>query len=116
MGWYNFIIIEKFKMIIETNRSVGELEEYIKDAISKIIDNDNEIDIDISDLKVSDITVKDLCTLASAYDNTINLYQLNSDKLFLYWLDSRNIEYEIKSEFQISIEQYEKDGYNVIRI
>lgn len=117
MGWYNFIIIERLKMIIETNRSVNELEDYIKDAISKIIDNESsDIDIDISDLKVSDITVKDLCALASAYDNTSSLYQLNSDKLFLYWLESRDIKYEIKSEYQISIEQYQENGYNVIRI
>lgn len=116
MGWYNFIIIEKLKMIIETHRSVGELEDYIKDAINKMIDEESEIDIDISDLKVSDITVKDLCALASAYDNASSLYQLNSDKLFLYWLESRDIKYEIKSEFQISIEQYQENGYNVIRI
>ena len=116
MGWSNFIIIEKWKMIIEANRSVNELEHYIKDAIDKMIDNDTEIDIDISDLKVSDITVKDLCILASAYDNASAIYQLDSDKLFLYWLESRNIEYEIKSEHQINITQYEENGYNVIRI
>ena len=116
MGWSNFIIIEKWKMIIEANRSVNELEHYIKDAIDKMIDNDTEIVIDISDLKVSDITVKDLCILASAYDNASVIYQLDSDKLFLYWLESRNIEYEIKSEHQINIEQYKENGYDVIRI
>jgi len=116
MGWSNFIIIEKLKMIIETNRSVNELEHYIKDAIGKMIDNDTGIDIDISDLKVSDITVKDLCTFASAYDNAITLCQLDSDKLFLYWLESRNIEYEIQSEHQTNIEQYKENGYDVIRI
>lgn len=116
MGWSNFIIIEKWKMVIETNRSVSELEDYIKDAIDKMIDNDTEIDIDISDLKVSDITVKDLCTLASAYDNANSLCQLDSDKLFLYWLESRNVEYEIKSEYQTNIEQYKENGYDVIRI
>lgn len=114
MGWSNFIIIEKWKMAIETNRSVNELEDYIKDAIDKM--TDTEIDIDISDLKVSDITVKDLCALVSAYDNASTLYQLDSDKLFLYWLESRNIEYEIKSEHQINIEQYKENGYDVIRI
>jgi hypothetical protein len=116
MGWSNFIIIEKLKMIIEINRNVIELEDYIKDAVGKMINNDIEIDIEISELKVSDITVKDLCTLASSYDNATNLYQLDIDKLFLYWLESRNIGYEIKSEYNIDITQYEENGYNIIRI
>lgn len=30
MGWSNYIIISDWKMIVETNREVDELEDYIK--------------------------------------------------------------------------------------
>ncbi len=117
MGWTNFIIIEKWKMLIESNRSAGELEDYIKEALEKIIGGDDtDLDISTSDLKISDLTIKDLCMLASAYDNTSALYGLEIDKLFLYWLESRDIEYEIKSEYNINIEEYENNGYNIIRL
>lgn len=116
MGWTNFIIIEKWKMLIESNRSVEELEDYIKEALEKIISDNTDIDISTSDLKISDVTVKDLCLLASAYENASALYGLEIDKLFLYWLENRDIEYEIKSEYNIKIEEYENKGYNIIRL
>lgn len=116
MGWTNFVIIEKWKMIIETNRNVDELEDYIKDAIDNIISNDTEIDVSTSDLKVSDMTVRDLCTMASAYENTSALCRLHIDKLFLYWLESKDIEYNIESEYTIDLEEYKDKGYNIIRI
>jgi len=103
-------------MIIETTRNVDELEEYIKDAIDRITNNDNDIDIDISGLKVSDITIKDLCTMASTYENTIALYGIDIDKFLLYWLESKDIEYDIKSEYNIDLKEYKDKGYNIIRI
>ena len=116
MGWSNYIIIPSWKIIIETNRNVQDIEDYIKEAIDKMIDYCIDIGVDNSDLKVSDITVKDLCALASAYDNASALSQLDVDKIFLYWLERKNIEYEIKSEYNVDIKQYEENGYNIIRI
>ena len=116
MGWSNYIIIPNWKIIIETNRSVRELENYITEAIDKIIHSDTDIDFETSDLKISDMTVKDLCILTSAYDNTSSLSQLDVDKILLYWLEYRNIEYEVKSEFQVDIKQYEENGYKADRI
>lgn len=116
MGWSNYIIIEDWKMVIETNRSVEDIEDYISDALDKMIDDDIDIDVNISDLKVNDITIKNLCILASAYDSASSLSQLDTDKLFLYWLKNRDIEYIIKSEFTIDIKEYKKNGYNVIRL
>lgn len=116
MGWSNYIIIQNWKIIIETNRSVEDIEDYIKEAIDKMTGYSVDIGVDTSDLKVSDITIKDLCALASAYDSASALSQLDIDKIFLYWLESRDIEYEIKSEYNIDIKQYEENGYNVIRI
>ena len=116
MGWTNFIIIPDWKLVIEAHRSVENLEDYIKEALDKLINNNVDIDIDLSDLKVNDITVKDLCGLASAHDNASSLYGLDTDKLFLYWLESKDIEYEIKSEFNIKLEEYTNNGYKIIRI
>lgn len=115
MGWSNFIIIEDWKILIESSREVGELEDYIKESLDKIISDTTDIDISISDLKVSDITLKDLCVLASAYENVSALAYMNVDKLLIYWLECREIEYDIKSEYNLDIEEYKEKGYNIIR-
>ena len=116
MGWSNYVIVEDWKMIIETHREVGELEDCIKESLDKMmINHDIDIDICMSDLKVSDITVKDLCVLSSAYDNASSLAGMGIDKLFLYWLDSKNIKYDIKSEFNVDLEEYKEKGYRIIR-
>lgn len=115
MGWSNYIIIPEWKMIIETNREVDELEDYIKESLDKMIDDETDIDVSTSDLKVSDITIKDLCILASAYENTSSLACMNSDKFLLYWLENRGVKYDIKSEYNLDIESYAEKGYNIIR-
>lgn len=116
MGWSNYIIIEDWKMIIETNREVNELEDYIKKSLDKMISDDTDVDISISDLKVSDITISHLCALASAYENASSLACIDTDKLFIYWLEGKGIEYDIKSEFNIDLKKYKESGYKIIRI
>ena len=114
MGWSNYIIVEDWKMIIETSREVDNLEDYIKESLDKMINNDTE-DIDISSLKVSDITIKDLCTLASVYENASSLAFMGIDKLFLFWLESKEIKYEIKQEHGLDFKKYKEGGYKFIR-
>ena len=114
MGWSNYIIIEDWKMIIETSREADELEDYIKESLDKMISN-TDIDISTSDLKVSDMTIKDLCTLASACENASTLSCMELDKLLLYWLESKDITYEIESEFNIVLEGYKEKGYKIIK-
>lgn len=114
MGWSNYIIIKDWKIVIETSREVDELEDYIKESLDKILDDDTYIDMSTSDLKVSDITVADLCTMASAYDNVSSITCMNTDKLFLYWLKNRGIEHEIKSEYNIDLKKYKEDGYKIV--
>ena len=114
MGWSNYIIVEDWKIIIETSREVDKLEDYIAESIDKMVNNDTE-DINISDLKVSDITVKDLCVLASDYENASSLAYMETDKLFLFWLESKEIGYEIKSEHGFDFKKYKEDGYKIIR-
>lgn len=115
MGWTNFVIVKDWKMIIETHREVGELEDYIKDALEYIINCDTNID-SMSELKVSDITIKELCAMSSSYERAGDLYDIDIDKLFLFWLERRNIKYDIMQGFKIDIKEYEENGYQVIRI
>lgn len=115
MGWSNYIIIEDWKMMIETNREVGELENYIKESLDKMIGNDTYIDESASNLKVSEITIKELCALASVYDNASSLACIEIDKLFLYWLEGKDIEYDIKSEFNLDLKKCKEQGYKIIR-
>lgn len=116
MGWSNYIIIDKWKMIIETNREVDELEDYIEHAIDNIIDNDIDVDVDTSDLKINSMTVKDLCIMAFLYENASALCGLHIDKLLLYWLKHKNIDYDTKSEYNIDVGQYKDKGYKIISI
>lgn len=115
MGWSNYIIIEDWKMVIETNREVNELEDYIKKSLNKMISNDADIDISTSDLKVNDITISHLCTLVSAYESASSLACMETDKLFLYWLESKDIVYKIESEYNLDIKKYKENGYKIIR-
>jgi hypothetical protein len=114
MGWSNYIIVEDWKMIIETDRGVDGLEYYIKESLDKMISDDTDI-VDISCLKVNDITIKDLCVMTSAYENANSLAFMETDKLFLYWLESKEIKYEIKQEHGLDLKKYKEDGYKIIR-
>jgi hypothetical protein len=41
MGWSNYIVIPKWKLLIEVSRNVNGIEDYEKIAIDKAIDEDN---------------------------------------------------------------------------
>lgn len=112
MGWTNFILIKKLNLAVETSRSVEELTDYELKALRYLSDEENIPDeVDIGTTKVQNITVKDLATLFTTFDHVISLTELDSDKFLLYWLKTRGISYEIKSEYNINRENLKKDGY-----
>lgn len=112
MGWSNYIIIPEFKLAIEVSRYVQDVEEYEKEALYEITE---EKDVeDVETVKVRDITVKDLTTLYNAHKIVSSLTGFEIDKLLLFWLQNRGIEYEIKSEFEATADQLKDDGYTVI--
>jgi hypothetical protein len=113
MGWSNYIIIDDWKIVIEVNRGVDEIQKYIFDSLENIINNVS--DIDVSELKLSDITTKELCVISSVYENASNLFDLDIDKILLYWLEKKNIKFEIKSEFKINLSDYEANGFKVVK-
>lgn len=112
MGWSNYIIIPEFKLAIEVSRYVADIEDYEKEALYEITEEE-EVE-DVENVKVRDITVKDLTTLYNAHEIVSSLTGFEIDKLLLFWLQNRGIEYKIKSEFEATADQLKDDGYTVI--
>lgn len=120
MGWSNYIVIPKWKLLIEVSRNVNGIEEYEKNAIDKAIDEDN-IDYvtnvdgkdieDMGDVPVHKVTIKELTELYKSYDILQSLSGMDGDKLLLYWLKNRGIGFSVQSENIIDMKEYIKDGY-----
>lgn len=94
MGWSNYIIIQKLKWLIEISRNVEDLAEYEETAIKIAIDEDNldnsSIDedriVDMGDVEINKITIRDLAELYKRYDIIQSLSGMDDDKLLLFWL------------------------------
>lgn len=116
MGWSNYIIVPNMKMAIETSRHVEELEEYKKVALEEAISEAPDELAEMDNVKVTEMTLKDLKILYTAHERMLNIAGFDHDKLLLFWLEHRCIDYEIKSQYQIDIEEYKNNGYNIIRL
>lgn len=119
MGWSNYIVIPKWKLLIEVSRNVNGIEEYEKIAIDKAIDEDN-IDYiindgndieDMGDLPVHKVTIKELTELYKSYDIVQSLSGMDSDKFLLYWLKNRGIGFSVQSENVLDVKEHIKEGY-----
>lgn len=124
IGWSNYVVIPKLKLLIEITRDVSGIEDYECDVIDNAINEDNfeyaqhvegEEIVDIEDVTIHKITIKDLAELHRRYDIVQSLTGIDRVKLLLYWLKSRSIEFSIESEHNIDIDKYNKEGYVVIR-
>ena len=120
MGWTNFIIVPKLKLVIEISRNINELDDYQKKALDYLTDEERyEDDNDYLENKsAKNISIKDLTRLFNTYEQANNLAGMESDKFFLYWLESKGIDYEIKSEFELAggkFEQYKTEEYKILR-
>lgn len=124
MGWSNYIIIKKWKILIEVSREIDGIEDYENVAIEKAI-SENSADerthmegeniIDMGDVAINKITIRDISELYKAYDIVQSLSGMYNDKLFLFWLKNRGIDFLIESEHNINFDEYEKEGYVKIR-
>lgn len=120
MGWSNYIIIDDFKLIVEISRDVDNIANYEVNALTKLIDayqDDNIVTdngIDMQDIKISDMTIGNLTTLYNVYKNANDICEMQIDKFLLYWLKHRKINYNIKSEYNIDIQGYIDEGYNIL--
>lgn len=123
MGWSNYIVIPKWKLLIETSRNVNGIEDYEKIAIDKAIDEDNIEYIinvdgkaieDMGDVPVHKVTIKELTELYKSYDIVQSLSGMDSDKFLLYWLKNRGIDFSVQSENVLDVKEYTKEGYSII--
>lgn len=120
MGWRNYIIIDNLKLVIESNRIVDDIGHYEECALTKMTDEENDDflvrddNIDMENVKISDITIGDLVSLYNAYKNVNAITEMHKDKFLLYWLKTKNIKYTIKSEHHIDIQQYIDNGYTIL--
>ena len=101
-------------MLIEVSRFT-KCESYDIQALNKLFD-DSIDGLDTDDLKVSDLTMVNLVILTNNNDILGRINTIDSpDVLFLYWLYSKNIDYEIQNETIVDFELYEKDGYTILK-
>lgn len=114
MSWSNYIIIPKLRLIVETGRNINELQDYQKKALDYLTDEERLFDIDeereIGNIITKDISIKDLTVLYSIYEQASKISEMETDRFLLYWLESKGIDYEILSEFEIGskLEEYKK--------
>lgn len=122
MGWSNYIIIPKWKMLIDVPREIDGIEEHEHETIEMIIDINNfecehiegEDTIDIENVPINKITIKDLAELYKRYDIVQSLTGMDYNKFLLFWLKRRGIEFKIESQHNIDIKEYKKEGYIII--
>jgi len=114
MGWTNFIIIPSFKVAIETSRNINEIYDHEIKALDYLTDEERYDDDDMSDVKLGNLTIKMLSKLVMSYEQSINLAGFESDKFLLYWLTTRNISFDIKSEYNVKRDELREQGYNII--
>lgn len=122
MGWSNYIIIPAWKVLIEVPREIDDIEEYEHRAIERAIDEDNfEYEhlegedikdiINIGNVPINKITVRDLAELYKRYDIVQSLTGMDYNKLLLFWLKIREIEFKIEPEYNMDKEKYKSEGY-----
>lgn len=118
MGWSNYIIVPQLKLIVETNREVEDIEFYQKESLDKILeeeDIDDGVYLDLENVKVCDITIKDLALLYRDHEVMQCVRGIHIDRLLLYWLKIKEIDFDVKSEHTLDKEKYESEGYIIIQ-
>ncbi len=119
MGWTNFIIVPKLKLIVQTHREVSRLNGYISDGLSSLIEGlDEEIVESILERNYKKFTLNDLSILVEVFKSVYSLGNISIDYLLLYWLENRGIDYSIVTEFELDEGEelkYREEGYTIIK-
>lgn len=108
----SYLVIDNMKLVVEIKEE--DIEPFEKNALDEITGKENidEFDIDIDDTDVSDLTFKEAVVLYKAHSMIKDLLGIKVDKMFLYWLNNRDIEYSIESYVDVS--RYQRDGYVIL--
>jgi len=111
----SYLVIENMKLVVEI-ADIEDIEPFEKNALDETIGgkNTDEFDIDIDETEVSDLTFREAVVLYKAHDMIKALLGISVDKMLLYWLKNREIEYCIESDIDVS--RYQRDGYVVLEM
>lgn len=109
----SYLVIENMKLVVGI-ADTEDIEAFEKKALDEMASEENtgEFDIDIDDREVSDLTFKEAVILYKAHDMIKTLLGIGVDKMLLYWLKNRDIEYSIESDIDVS--KYQRDGYVIL--
>ncbi len=99
------------KLVVEIEEREN-IEEFEKNVLDEMIKNIEDFDIDIDDSEVSDLTFKEIVVLYKSHDMIKTLLGIKADKMLLYWLKNRDIEYSIESDVDVSA--FQRDGYVIL--
>lgn len=116
MGWSNYIIIQRMKVIVEVSREFSneDLSESEKNALSFLTNNESFEFIDMENIKIKDLNLKDIKNFTKCVDLVNDLSGIDVDKLLLFWLKSRDIPFIILSELSKEWEAFDKFEYKII--
>lgn len=109
----SYLVIEDMKLVVKI-ADIEDIEPFEKNALDETVSekSTDEFDIDIDETEVSDLTFKEAVVLYKAHDIIKALLGIGADKMLLYWLKNRDIEYFIESDIDVS--RYQRDGYVVL--
>jgi len=107
-----YLIIRDSKLIIQIEDTDADLEDSEEDALDKIVNEDSDSLEYLGDIRVEDLTIEQTYYLYSTYETFRDLAGLDIDKLLVYWLKSKEINFE--AEYDIDIKEWQKGGYNII--
>ncbi len=113
MGWSNYIIIDEWKVMVEVPREINN-DDYFNDGLTELLRHMEEVDYDLLEDKVEDMTID---TLSRIFETTRKVMFLSGDcgnvniKLFLYFLNSKDISYRIEEP-----EKYEGKYKDYIKV
>jgi hypothetical protein len=125
MGWVNYVVVPSHKLALEINRHSGELEEHEKNTLDSIIgiEEFDEPGIDINSRRLKrekdgrlnlSLNLGQLRKLIKSYEQAETIKAMGLDKLLMYWLKKKNIEYEIISEHVLADKGYANQGWIII--
>jgi hypothetical protein len=109
----SYLVIENMKLVVEI-ADIEDIVTFEKKALDEMVSEKNidEFDIDIDDTEVSDLTFRETVVLYKAHDMIKTLFGIKADKMLLYWLKNRDIEYSIESDVDVS--GFQRDGYVIL--
>ncbi len=109
----SYLVIENMKLVVEID-DIGDIDKYENTTMDEMVNGKNadEFDINIDDTEVSDLSFKEAVILYKSHDMIKTLLGIKADKMLLYWLKNRDIEYSIESDIDVS--GYQRDGYVVL--